>query len=211
MENFKKDIETVAFSFFELSTSSNTMNMSRGIMITSYRESKAMQLHCDNRKYQDYFMYLSLLWGKAQGVNATMGSESTMKQIGRPLDSAVTVFEWGQAGQPGQNKILHRIIIVPVVELTIVLFSNWSGLFANVVLHPHQTRTGGSAWMYLHHKDKTILGSCFHYLCGVHEQWMTERLGWGRLKSGTLWTAEQMHGRTHTSSTSGPNRQALTG
>lgn len=137
----------------------------------------------------------------------TTGSESTVKQIGRPVDSAATVYEWEglQARQPGQNKMLRRTMFVPMVELIIFLF--YPVYFqALLLLYPRQTVDvlGESDLKYLHRKDKMILSSRFHSLCRVQKQWMTERLGWGRLKSSTLWTAEQMHGRTDTSSMSAP-------
>lgn len=160
-------------------------------------------------------MYLNLLpfivlRVKVQRVNATIGSESTVKQIGRPLDSAVTVYEWEglQAGQPGQNKMLRRAMFVPVVELITCLFYTRSGLFWSKGCAVTLDKLRGK---YLHHKDKMTLSSCFHFLCRVQEQWMTERLGWGRLKSSTLWTAEQMHGRTDTSSMSGPKSSSTHG
>lgn len=107
------------------------------------------------------------------------------KQTGRPVDSSVTVYECKglQARQPGQNKMLHRTIFVLMVKMTILLlYTVYSICFLTVlVLCPQQPLIRKSDLKYLHHKDKMTLRSHFHSI--VRERWMTERLGWGRLKS----------------------------
>lgn len=138
-DNFKKDIKPLAFCFFLLSNSSKTLNMLRDTMITNYNKSKATLLHVTtvNTRIISWVSICSppslcSQW-RYDGFEATIGSESTVKQIGRPVDSAATVYEWEglQARQPGQNKMLHRIIFVPMVELIILLFYSLSDLFSS--------------------------------------------------------------------------------
>lgn len=187
-------------------------------MIIRYNASNSVQLYVDSLKYQDYFMYLNLPpfivpWVKVQGVDSTIGSEFTVKQIGRPLDSAATVYEWEglQARQPGQNKMPHRTIFVPMVELIILLFYTLSELFSTKGCVVPSSNEGENLTGSVSTIKTKWFSVALFILCAEYRNSEWQRLGWGRLKSSTLWTAEQMHGRTDTSSMSGPNRQALMG
>lgn len=71
--------------------------MLRVITITNYNKSKAVQLHVttvNTRIISRVSIFpLIVLRVRVRGVDATISSESAVKQIGRPVDSAATVYE----------------------------------------------------------------------------------------------------------------------
>lgn len=143
---------------------------------------------------------------KVQGVDSTIS-------MNRPSDSAATMYEWEgwQAGQPGQN-MLHRSKFVLMAELILLLFLVLSGLFSTKEgCHVFSIKLEG----ILAGRDSTIKTKWFSVavftLCAEYRNSEDREAGWGRLKSSTLWTAEQMHGWTDTSSMSGLDCQALMG